>query len=496
MAGVYYEIYRATPYRIEFTQLVSYGSSVVATMQRGFPFRNTTVAYDLKKKTTTNFSGNIEVSFQAARFDLSQQGLITLSSEADIENFIGPIHQANPLALGCAMVNQAGASAGGRVFFALATDGTGVEAFQAALDLLQTTEDVYFIVPLTQDATIHEAVAAHVKAMSQPEMKGERIALICGAFPAPIQLIPPDSTAQPAAGTVDGTDNTKMVSTTVDWTLASVGNLVWVLDPTTKVKLASYRIKSIDIPNSRVTVYNPFPVLSASLIFTVETYPLTKSETAAAIRDYGAAFGSKRVVNMVPDQVKLTYTDKTGAAPVDVTVLVPGYYACCAFAGYRSSTDPAAPMTNIAIPGIQQLVHSNAYFLPDDLNTIAEGGNLILVQRTLSTPAYVRHQLTTDMTAIETRELSITISVDYSAKVLRIGLRPYIGKHNISDELLTQLRGITESLLKALVDGFVVAQGSTLDSLEQNTDRPDEVDVEISLVVFYPCNRINITLYI
>jgi hypothetical protein len=153
-------------------------------------------------------------------------------------------------------------------------------------------------------------------------------------------------------------------------------------------------------------------------------------------------------------------------------------------------------MTNVSIPGVQELVHSNTYFLPDQLNTIAEGGNTILIQRTKSTPCYVRHQLTTNMASIEERELSITVAVDYCAKVMRIGLRPYIGKHNITDELLTQLRGIAESLLRALVEGFVVRQGSTLERLEQNTDRPDEVDLDISLIVFYPCNRINVTLFI
>lgn len=496
MAGVYHEVYRATPYRVEFTQLVSFASSIAATAQRGFAFRNTTVSYDLVRKTTAGFSGNIYTGYHAARFDLSQQGLITISSEADIEQFLGPIHKDNQLALGAAMVNQAGGTAGGHVFFALATDGTGPEAFQEALDLLQTTEDVYFVVPLSQDKTIHEMVSTHVDLMSRPEMKGERLALISQAFPTPTQVLPPNSTDAPSAGTVDALDALVLHSSTVDWTLAAVGNLVWAVDPVTFAKIASYRIKTIDVPGNRVTVFNPFPVLSAAVRFVVETYPLTKSEEAEAIRDYAKGFGSKRVCSMVPDQVKLTYTDKTLAVPQDQTWLLPGYYACCAFAGFRSNIDPSQPMTNVSIPGVQELVHSNTYFLPDQLNTIAEGGNTILVQRTKSTPAFVRHQLTTNMASIEERELSITIAVDYCAKVMRIGLRPYIGKHNITDELLTQLRGIAESLLRALVEGFVVRQGSTLTRLEQNKDRPDEVDLDISLVVFYPCNRINVTLFI
>ncbi|MFA6132436.1 MAG: hypothetical protein WC869_00315 [Phycisphaerae bacterium] len=496
LGATYFEIYRATPYRIEFTQLVSFGASATAVASRGFAFRNVSAAYDLKKSITSGFGGNVYASYTGARVDLAEQGLITISSEDDIEQFLGPIHKDNPLALAAAMVNQAGGTAGGRVFFALSTNGTGPQAYQEAFDLLQTTEDVYFIVPLSQDKAIHQALAAHVELMSQPEMKGERYGLICPSFPAPVQVLPPNSTDPPVVGTVDALDATKMKSVAVDWTLAAVGNLVWVVDQATGNKLASYRIKSIDIPNSTVSVFNAFPTTGATVYFIVETYTLTPTEEAVSIRDYAAAFGSKRMGCMVPDQIKLTYTNKTLPVPQDETWLLPGYYAAAAFAGFRSNSDPSAPMTNIAVPGVQELVHSNTYFLPDQLNTIAEGGNIILVQRTKSTPCFVRHQLNTDMSAIETREMSITVAVDYCAKVMRIGLRPYIGKHNITDELLTQLRGIAESLLKALVDGFVVRQGSTLERLEQNTDRPDEVDLDISLVVFYPCNRINVTLYI
>jgi len=496
LGGVYYEIYRATPYRIEFTQLVSYSPSVAAVASRGFAWRNTSAAYDLKKTMTAGFGGNVYVTYTAARVDLAQQGLITISSEDDIETYLGPIHKDNPLALAAAMCNQAGGSAGGHVFFALSISSNGVEGYQEAFDTLQTSEDVYFIVPLSQDKAVHTALAAHVQLMSQPEMKGERYGLICPAFPAPVRVLPPNSTDLPVSGTVDSLSPLKLKSLAVDWTLAAVGNLVWVVDHATGAKLASYRIKSIDIPNSTVTVFNPFPTTGATVYFVVETYTLTATEEAEAIRDYAKGFGSKRMGSMVPDQIKLTYTNKTLPVPQDETWLLPGYYAAAAFAGFRSNTDPSQPMTNVSIPGVQEVVHSNTYFLPDQLNTIAEGGNIILVQRTKSTPVYVRHQLNTDMSAIETREMSITIAVDYCAKVMRIGLRPYIGKHNITDELLTQLRGIAESLLSALVDGFVVRRGSTLERLEQNTDRPDEIDLDISLVVFYPCNRINVTLYI
>jgi hypothetical protein len=495
--GAWHEVYRATPYLIEFTGDVTFGASAAANANRGFSFRNTDASYDIKKRLSSGFGGSLLTSYRATRVDLAQQGLIDIASEEEIEQYLGTIHPDNPLAFGASMVIRGGGTAGGRVFYAVSTEGTGADAFSTAFESLTTTEDVYFVVPLSQSLTVQTQVKAHVERMSMPENKGERIAIINSAFPAPTQQLPADSNAAPLIGAVDSLDDNKFLAPLADWTLAKVGDLIWTVDSTTFAKTGSYRIKSIDIPTGTVVTYNAFPTAGATNVrFIVETYPLSKGEEAEAIRDFAKGFSSKRVVNVWPDEVKITYTDKTGASATDVTALVPGYYAACALAGYRSGADPAQPLTNSAVPAVQELVHSNTYFSPDQLNTIAEGGNLIFTQRTRNSPPVVRHQLTTDRSSIETSELSIIVAVDYVAKVLRTGLRPYIGKHNITDELLTQLRGIGESLVRSLVEGLVVRRGTSLTRLEQNKDRPDEVDMDVSVIVFYPCNRINITLFV
>jgi hypothetical protein len=130
------------------------------------------------------------------------------------------------------------------------------------------------------------------------------------------------------------------------------------------------------------------------------------------------------------------------------------------------------------------------------MNTIAEGGNNLMVQTTRTSLPYSRHQLMTDMTSLVTREFSIIKLVDFSAKYIRNSLRPYIGNHNITQEFLTQLRGITESIIRALVQSNVLLNQTRLLSLYQDKDAPDTVVIEIQLDVPYPCNFIHVILYI
>jgi hypothetical protein len=190
----------------------------------------------------------------------------------------------------------------------------------------------------------------------------------------------------------------------------------------------------------------------------------------------------------------IEYTDRSSGIAVSKTAEVPSFYAACAVAGYRASLPASQPMTNAVIPGLKYVTHSSNYFSPDQMDTIAEGGNFILLQRTPNAPVTVRHQLSTDMSAIETREMSIRIAVDYAAKKYRTSLRPYLGKHNITDQYLSVLRATMEGITKALIDEGVLRRGTQLVSLTQNTTYPDEVDSEVSMKIYYPCNRINVKL--
>ena len=105
-----------------------------------------------------------------------------------------------------------------------------------------------------------------------------------------------------------------------------------------------------------------------------------------------------------------------------------------------------------------------------------------------------RHQLTTDVSSLKSRELSILKAVDFVAKLIRAQLRRYIGRNNITQQLLETV-SLTAQAALASVAGSVVAR-ATLDSLEQSANSPDEILATISITPFYPANRIKITIVV
>ena len=126
---------------------------------------------------------------------------------------------------------------------------------------------------------------------------------------------------------------------------------------------------------------------------------------------------------------------------------------------------------------------------------MAAGGVYILVQDVQGAPVICRHQLSTDLTSIETRELSITKVVDYTAKFLRTGLRNFIGRSNITQPFLDNLSTVIQGQLNFLIENGVLI-GADINNILQDADAPDTVLVDITLDVPFPCNYIRITLVI
>jgi hypothetical protein len=465
--------------------------------RRGVPFRNSPASYDLIKRLWDGWTADIEVSYKAIRHDLPLDGLLELGSQQDIETTIGVIHPDNPLALGCEMVVRSGLADGIRTFYALATNSDTVSDYTAAMEYLET-EDVYFVVPMSQDEDVIAAFKAHVDAQSQPLNKHERVVIASTSLPS-VDVILPTAGESIPAGTFPTATTFQAF---VDWGRVNPGDVVKILvnpgteDETVEV---SNRVLTIDLVNSTVTMlstWDPALVGGPARYFRVETFPLTKSEQAEAWRDYSKSVNDSRVMIVRPDEVEISFTDKSVSPSVTRNVTVGAQYACAAFAGLAAALPPDSPLTNVAVPGIRRLFHSNDYFRPDQLNTIAEGGNNILMQETKNSIPYSRHQLTTNMESLITREFSIVKIVDYSAKFIRNSLKPYVGNRNITAQYLTQLRGTTEAIIRALVRAGVLLSKTELLTLKQDADSPDQILVEIALDIPYPANRIYVTLFV
>ena len=239
------------------------------------------------------------------------------------------------------------------------------------------------------------------------------------------------------------------------------------------------------------------PVISSAVtLATGITYQvdrdLQKYEQADAVKGYSEAFSSRRVTHIWPDVLR---------APVGQQVYsLPGYYACCAIAGLTTGLPTQQGLTNLAISGFLGFEHSTRYFTEDELDTIADGGTMILAQDGADQPLYVRHQLTTDRSAIKFQEYSITKNVDFIAKFMRNTFSVFVGQYNIVDTTLDVLKMTAGAAVKFLLEktrvpkfGGVIRSGG-LSSLVESPDQIDTVLIRFSFGIPIPLNNIDITI--
>jgi hypothetical protein len=220
---------------------------------------------------------------------------------------------------------------------------------------------------------------------------------------------------------------------------------------------------------------------------------MTRAEEATFLAGWATAFDNRRLISVWPDtciiSVSGTATD------------LPGFYFGCALTALTAGLPSQQGFTNLSLTGFTGRENSDDRYSDTQLDTIAGGGNLILIQDVAQAPVSCRHQLTTDTSSIQYQELSITKNVDLIARFFRGLYQPFIGKYNITDALLDLLKSITESGIdflknqKAPRAGGVLRDGS-IESLVESTTQPDTVEIELDINIPYPLNKIKVTLLV
>ena len=254
-----------------------------------------------------------------------------------------------------------------------------------------------------------------------------------------------------------------------------------------------YRIATV-LSEKEVTLL-PVAVSAVSLATGIEYQvdrDLQKYEQADAVKGYSEAFSSRRCVHVWPDQLQV---------PIGQSLyFIPGFFACCAIAGLTTGLPTQQGFTNLAISGFLGFRHSTKYFSEEDLDNIADGGTMILAQAGTSQPLYIRHQLTTDRSAIKFQEFSITKNVDFIAKFLRTTFAKFIGQWNVVDTTITALKSTAGAAIKFLKDdtrvpkfGGVIRAG-TLKGVTESATQIDTVDIRFGFSIPVPLNNINIVI--
>jgi hypothetical protein len=219
---------------------------------------------------------------------------------------------------------------------------------------------------------------------------------------------------------------------------------------------------------------------------------LTKTEQANAIKGYSSGFATRRCVNLWPDILE---------TPVGTeTYDLPGYYGAVVIGALTTGLPTQQGLTNLSVSGFLGLKHSSGYFNDDQLDIIADGGTMILAQAADEAPLYIRHQLTTDRSAIKFQEYSVTKNVDFIAKFIRSQYASFIGQWNIVDTTLDELKLNAKATINFLKDdtklpkiGGVIRSGQ-LKSLTEDETQIDTVKMRFGFNIPIPLNNLDITI--
>jgi len=462
-------------------------------------------------------TGRVYVSYKALRLDVTpaaeEPQLLSYESTTESVAALGAANAENPLSLAFykALQNATGKSVAGigvDDVSAARPMGTA-EAYDAAFSFLEG-ESVYFLVPLTQDVVVQQALQVHVEAMSEPENKAFRCCLIN-------QVLPEYSSATLVSS---GTDlnieadfaTTGTMTASVDFVAAGVeaGDIVIVAaladsasSPDvaygTQGPLYGFVVEEVgpDDDNFTLTLdvadHAALAALWASQvdvsfsIYRSGSAISTASAQATALAEIGPNFDSARVVLVWPDEV-LASIDSTEQA-------IEGFYLAAAVAGKKSRLPPQRGLTNSTVAGFTGLRHSSGYFSSSQLDEIAGGGTMIFMQETAGGALKCRHQLTTDVASIERREWSIRTTIDYTAMFFQQSLARQVGVNNITQSYLDSLATQIQGLGRYLVEAGVLSTFS-ISSIGVDPDASDTVNVTVVISVPYPCNYIAIELQV
>lgn len=434
--------------------------------------------------TVVNYEPTMYIQYRALLKD-NTTSLSSLTDPAEVAAVLGPINLDNPLSQGVydALLNSGGTP----VYYAgVATDD--LDGYNTALDLATQSDAVYSTVPLTFNTEVQTAVEAHTNAMSAAGEAKWRIAwiskpLTTSALVLDLSSAGADSLAYASAGTVTFTG-------VALHDIARVGDDVLLYDFAAGSSSAFSTGTITEIAGNTVAKVSPaFGDIAQGHPVKVQIRRnYTKNEQIANLAASNTS--NRRVRTIFPDIQRIGSVEK------------PGYFTAAALAGLRSSVVPHQGLTNTEVLGVVGLDRALYEFSSTQLNTLAAAGFWIVTQAGIGGTAYVRHQLTSDMSSLNKSEDSVTANVDSISYGIQRALAPFIGKYNVTPFNLLALRKVVEGELNfRKLSTYTVSAGNQLidyaiTKLEQNATFKDRVDITVSLTVPYPMNNINLTFIV
>jgi hypothetical protein len=386
------------------------------------------------------------------------------------------------------MISVAAGLNGNRVVYAVSVDPTETITTQYA-DALEALKfyNVYSHALGTNEAGVLATLPSYVDEQADPYEGHERTAVL--AYDEDdVYNLGQDTAAFDTAGLMTATTSGYM--TTVG---LSLGDKIAFTDASD----VDWEVTVTAMPGATTVQTDYDGVAITSPLVDVTYLAGVKSKQAQKIKALGA-IANRRCTIIWPGTFTAD-TTATAKIPALTGVELPSYFLSAAIAGLDGGQKVSQSLTHLGfgVPGLSNIrLGTNSYFRRADLDLIGGGGIDILVQdNQVSNVIYSRHDLTTDMSAVELRERSVTKQADQTAKTFRDVVDPYVGKYNITDSLLKFIRMVLSSAKTSLIKQGVVDKLEIL-AVQRDPEIADKVNVIIKVTVFIAGNYYDITLLI
>jgi hypothetical protein len=343
--------------------------------------------------------------------------------------------------------------------------------------------------------------AAHADSMSAPTQGLWRIALVSRPVDNPSPRLGVTSTVRGTIALNGTTNDYELTATTAGvnfMTLDDLGEYTVAVGDELR-----YNYSTDNEGNEVYDSVTVAAVLSSTRLELVETAPvvmtngafkvyrtLDAGNLASKIGLNSGVFASRRVYNIYPDWIESGGT------------LVRGYYLAAAIAGLIGGVAPHQGLTNVAIAGFDNANKVVHVFNRSQLDSMASAGTWLVVHDLADGSVYTRHELSTDNTDLNTRELMLTKNVDSISYVYSTGLKRFIGRTNVTPSLISRIGAEINSITNYLVStGFTQELGGQLISasireIKQVATAKDKLKVILDLVIPYPLNNLELHLVI
>lgn len=441
-------------------------------------------------------TADVYVTYRALVID-NAISIGSLNTPDQVEALLGKVDPDNPLAQG---VYDAALNSNGATVYFSGVLSNDLDGYEGVLTNARKTNTYYGLVPLTFDRTIHDAVVAHVNAMSTPENAKWRVGWVSVPLTETELLydLQEDETTWKATITDDpfATGTQYRLVTITGATFLTDGvrptdNLLinFTTNSSGKTVYDRYEVAEVRTEETLVLTSGPSAAINVAVKAQIERV-FTKDEQIDALSRVGSDYNNRRVRPVFPPVTKNGSTVKNG------------YFLAAALAGLRSGVVPHQGLTNTVVLGFTDLTLAVRTFTDTQLNRLAEQGYWICTQSVVGATPYVRHQLTSDSSSLNTSEDSVTTNVDSISYGLMAALEPFIGKYNVHTNAVFAMRSaVFDELSFRATNTYTVRAGNQLISFEilqfeQSATFKDRVLVRIKLEVPYPINFIDLTLVV